>query len=235
MGINYFTYAGKMSTDFGVWISGESTYQSPEKDIESVVVPGRNGALTIDNNRFQNINIPYNAYIIEDFRRNFDALKAFLTSVKGYETLIDTYHPEYYRLARFHSAIEPEMTQLNRHGQFTINFDCDPRRFLRSGEKVMTLTVATALKNPTRFDALPLLRAYGTGTFTIGGVSITISTADTYTDIDCNAQEAYKGSTSCNMNIILNNGEFPKLMPGINNISFTGITRIDITPKWWTI
>lgn len=40
MGINYFTYAGKMSTDFGVWISGESTYQSPEKDIESVVVPG---------------------------------------------------------------------------------------------------------------------------------------------------------------------------------------------------
>lgn len=235
MGINYFSYAGKMSTDFGVWISGEATYQSPSKDIEAVVIPGRNGSLSIDNGRFQNINIPYNAYIIDDFERNFDALKAYLTSFTGYQRLADTYHPDYYRLARFYSAVEPEMTQLNRHGKFTLNFDCDPRRFLKSGEIPYTATSSDVMFNPTQFASAPLLRVYGTGTLTISGVSITITAADSYTDIDCELQEAYKNSVNCNSNIVLVNGKFPAMPAGDNEISMSGISRVEITPRWWTI
>jgi phage-related protein len=235
MGINYFKYAGRMSTDFGVWISGEATYQSPEKDIEIVTVPGRNGSLSFDNNRFQNINIPYDAYIIDDFEKNFDAFKAFLGSVKGYARLSDTYHPDFYRMARFYSAIEPEMTQLNRHGKFTINFDCDPRRFLKSGEKKRDLVASIALKNPTSFDALPMMRVYGTGTVTIGSIAVTINEADVYTDIDCDTQDAYKGNVNCNNKITLTAGKFPVLKPGINNIYLSGVSKVELTPRWWTI
>ena len=72
MGINYFNYAGKNSTDFGVWISGESTYTSPEKDVDAVTIPGKNGTLTIDNGRFHNIAVPYPAFIIDNFERLVD-------------------------------------------------------------------------------------------------------------------------------------------------------------------
>jgi phage-related protein len=38
-----------------------------------------------------------------------------------------------------------------------------------------------------------------------------------------------------NSTITLNNG-FPKLVPGENNISFSGgITSVEVIPKWWTL
>lgn len=235
MGLNYFIYNGKSSLDFGACISGEDTYQSPERDVETVVVAGKNGTLSLDNNRFQNLIIPYNAYIVEKFEQNFMALKAFLNSVKGYARLGDTYHPDYYRMARFYSAIQPEMTQLNRHGQFTINFDCDPRCFLKSGDRLKLVLNGQVLKNETLYDALPLIRAYGTGIITIGGRSVQVTSANEYTDIDSEIQEAYKGTTNCNGNIVLTNGEFPKLEAGLNEITITGFAQVYIKPRWWTI
>ncbi len=54
--------------------------------------------------------------------------------------------------------------------------------------------------------------------------------------IDCDLQDAYSGTTNKNSDIILNGGEFPKLDPGENQISFSGgITSVEITPRWWTI
>lgn len=235
MGLNYFIYNGKSSIDFGAWISGEATYQSPERDISTVAVPGRNGTLSLDNHRFQNMVIPYNAYIIDKFEQNYRALKAFLGSVKGYARLEDTYHPDYYRMARFFSAIEPEMTQLNRHGQFVINFDCDPRCFLKSGDRLKVIENGQVLRNETLYDALPLIRVYGTGTITIGSRSVQVTTANEYTDIDSELQEAYKGTTNCNGNIELTNGEFPRIEPGLNTITITGFTQAYIKPRWWTI
>lgn len=235
MGLNYFRYAEKNSTDFGVWISGESTFSSPEKDIEAVVIPGKNGTLTIDNGRFHNIAVSYPAFIVDNFVQNFDAFKAFLASVKGYAKLSDTYHPDYYRLARFNASIDPEMTQDNRHGRFTVTFDCDPRRFLVSGERAVTFTANGSLKNPALYDAKPLIRAYGTGYFTISGIRVNITTANEYTDIDCELQEAYKGTTNCNGNITLVNGEFPVLKNGTNTIVISGLSRLDITPRWWSV
>lgn len=235
MGLNYFIYKGKSSLDFGAVISGEETYQSPEKDITTVSVPGRNGTLSLDNNRFQNVVIPYGMYIIDHFEVNFGALKAFLGSVKGYARLEDTYHPEYFRQARFFSAIQPEMTQLNRHGKFTVNFDCDPRCFLKTGENMEPIVNGDVRMNMTEYDALPLIRAYGTGTIAINGRSVQVTSANEYTDIDSELQEAYKGSTNCNANIVLTNGEFPKLEAGLNEITITGFSQVYIKPRWWTI
>lgn len=233
--MNYLIYDKVNSADYNVFISGESTYATPEKDIEVIAIPGRNGTLSIDNKRFANINIDYPAFIVHDFRQNFGAFKAALMSVSGYAKLADTYDLDHYRLARFYSAIEPEMDQLNRHGSFKISFDCDPRRFLKSGDKVREYTAAGNIKNPTLFESLPIIRAYGTGSFTVNGVTVRINSASTYTDINSETQDAYKGTTNCNGNIQLDNGEFPKLASGTNAISMSGITKLEMTPKWWTI
>ena len=59
----------------------------------------------------------------------------------------------------------------------------------------------------------------------------------TYTDLDCELMEAYKDTlaTSKNANITLTDGKFFSLIPGANTISFTGLSKIEITPKWWRL
>lgn len=231
----YLTFDGTSSRDFEVWISGNGTFDAPERDVESIAIPGRNGDLHIDNGRFQNIPITYPAFISKDFKHNFDAFKAFMLSKRGYKRLEDSYHPEYYRMAVYKSAISPTMAPLNRMGSFDVIFDCDPRRFLKSGDRSLTFTAGASLKNPTLFDAKPLIRAYGTGYFIISGIRVNITTANEYTDVDCELQEAYKGTTNCNGNITLVNGEFPILKSGINTIVISGLSRLDITPRWWSV
>lgn len=235
MGINFFTFNGKSSLDYGTFISGEATWETPAKDIEIVEIPGRNGSLSISNNRFLNVEMKYKSFIIEDFDNNFSALKAYLMSQEGYQILTDTYHPDHFRRARYYTAISPTMSQLNRHGEFEIIFDCDPRRFLKSASELIQITSGTAFKNVTAFIAKPLLRVYGTGTITIDNISVTVSSANGYTDIDSEIEEAYKGSTNCNGNITLDNGKFPVLTSGINNITFSGFSSVYIKPNLWTI
>lgn len=230
----YFMFDGKSSRDFEVWISGDGTFKAPEKDVEIVSVPGRNGDLTIDHNRFFNIDITYPAFITKAFRQNFDAFKAYMLSKTGYKRLEDTYHPEYYRLAQVTKAIEPDMTALNRAGKFNITFNCDPRRFLKSGEKAITFESNGSLRNPTPFYARPLIRVYGTGYIRVGVGVIDILKVDEYVDIDCENQDAYKGNVNCNNNIHLWS-EFPRLIDGENAIVFEGPTKIEVTPRWWTI
>lgn len=231
----YFTFNGKSCLDFEVVISGSGTFKSPERDVESIAIPGRNGNLHIDNGRFSNVEIAYPAFIVKAFRKNFDAFKSFMLSQRGYKQLEDSYHPEYYRLACFKGAIEPKMTPRNLEGSFDITFDCDPRRFLKSGQKTISANTTAIVKNPTLYNALPKIRAYGTGTLTINGISIVINTADVYTDIDCELQEAYKGDVSCNSNIVLTGGAFPHLSPGLNSLSYTGLTNFTLIPRYWTV
>jgi phage-related protein len=233
--MNYFMFGNINSKDYNVFISGENIFVSPERDADIVAVPGRDGTLSIDNGRFDNVNIEYPCAIVYDFRKNYDAFKGALLSQRGYKRLADSYDVDHYRKARFLSTLDPEMTQLNRHGQFTVNFDCDPRRFLKIGDRAVEFNANGSLKNPTSYTAKPLIRAYGVGALTIGDNTLHVQSTDGYTDIDTELQEAYKGATNCNNNIILDSGNFPTLAPGIDAITFTGFTKLEITPRWYTV
>lgn len=230
-----FTFAGKSSQDFGVWISGSGTFNAPARDVETLSIPGRNGDLTHDNGRFSNITVSYPAFISWRFQPRIDSFRAFLASQVGYQRLEDSYHPEEFRLAMYRSGLEVSPTARNLAGSFNIQFDCKPQRYLKDGERQRTLTGSGTLRNPTDFPALPLIRAFGTGDFTINGIKVTISSADEYTDIDSDLQDAYKGTANCNGNIVLDNEIFPELVPGNNEISMSGVTQLIITPRWWTI
>lgn len=233
----YFVLDGKSSKDYGVYISGSGTFNAPRRNREKITIPGRNGALTIDNGNYENINIEYPAFIFNDFDVNISAFRNMLLSHTQYVRLEDSYHPDEYRLALYDGDFEADVVDNLSAGEFTLLFDCYPQRYLKSGEREIEFTAAGAINNRTEHPALPLLRAYGDGSLTIGSISVVISGSDGYTDIDCELMEAYKDTLSVNKNntITLSNGVFPKLMPGINNISFTGMTKVIITPRWWIL
>ena len=227
-----FIYNGRSSADFGVWISGGGTYNAPARDVETEIIPGRNGTVSFDNGRYENIELTYPAFISRNFRERIDGLRAFLLSQKGYHRLEDSYHPDEFRLAMFRSGLDVKTATRNLAGTFDITFDCKPQRFLKSGEQLATYNSGAVLYNPTLFDALPLIVCSGNGSITLNGTKITISGNSGQIYIDCELQDAYLGSTNKNSKITQN---FPTLSPGDNTLTYTGVTGVQIMPRWWTI
>lgn len=229
---DYFTINDKSSGDFHLYVANKNQFAGGARKIETIEIPGRNGTLSIDDGTFQNVDITYEMYGSGDVRANVAAFRDYLGSLAGYVRLEDTFDPDIYLKARYSEPFDVNGSD-RRNVSFDITFDCDPRKFLKSGEEIITVTSSTSIKNPTYGIAKPLIRAYGTGTFTINDISVQVTTASTYTDIDCDMQEAYKGTTNCNGNIVLSNGKFPEFKNGSNNITLSGFSRLEITPNWW--
>lgn len=233
-----FTFDGYKSSDYGIFISGDGVYNAPERDIEMVSIPGRNGALALDQGRFENIELTYPAGVFgtsqSDFSSKLSTFRNILCSRVSYVRLTDEYHPDEFRLALYRSGLEVEPVNYSNAGEFEIIFECKPQRFLTSGETTTTFNGNGSITNPTQFESKPLLVVTGTGTLTVNGTSITFSSSPT--TVDCETMEAYNGSTSRNGSITLGSGVFPVLSPGSNSISKTsGISQIKITPRWWRI
>lgn len=231
---NWLIFNEKSTKDYGVYISGLNTYNAPERDVEVISVQGRNGDLTIDNGRYKNIDVKYPAFIYNRFNANIEGFRNYLLSQRGYKRLEDTYHPNEYRLARYKGGLNAKVVDWLEAGEFDLVFDCYPQRFLKEGEHTITIETSGSIYNNYQ-PSKPLIRAYGEGTFTIGSVTVTIDEAIDYTDIDCELQECYKDTleTNCNANVTLT--DFPVLESGNNAISMTGITKLDIIPRWWVL
>lgn len=233
---NYLTVGGIDSRTYGVYISGSGVFNSTPRAYSVFAVPGRSGDLVLDGGRFNNGTLKYPAFIAgPQFKQNMDDFRNALAALVGYQRLVDSYHTDEYRMVLFQSGLTVNPTTVFDAGKFDIVFNADPRRFLLSGEAVTTLTATGSISNPTLFASRPLLRVYGTGTVKIGNDTITISTNASYTDIDCDLREAFRGSTNLNGNISLSGLDFPELKPGANNVVLTGVTKLEITPRWWRI
>lgn len=104
-----------------------------------------------------------------------------------------------------------------------------------AGDVTVVITDGQKIVNPTLFDALPLLRVYGVGTLGLGENLIVITNADSYTDIDCDMMDCFKGSVNKNQYVQFSGNDFPTLKPGDNLVTFSGITQVDIKPRWWSV
>lgn len=233
----YLIFNGRSSLDFKVRISGAGTYKSPERDISSIEIPGRNGSLTLDNGRFKNVRTTYEAFIAEEFEENFSAFKNFLQQDSDYHRLEDTYHPDEYRMARFLGPLDPDV-KFNEAGSFTLSFDRMPQRWLTSGESPTRISSAAAvtLYNPTQYKALPkIVVTAGTGQIRVNDTILTLTANNGATVIDSEMQDCYEGATNRNKQLTLNSGSYPALEPGSNVISVASGIVIEIYPRWWRV
>lgn len=102
----------------------------------------------------------------------------------------------------------------------------------------VTISSPAELENPTFFESKPLIRIYGTGTVNINNDYITIDSSSPFTfiDLDCETMNASSAGNNANQYIeILNDAEIT-LKPGTNYVAYSGsITKVEITPRWYTI
>lgn len=240
--IRQFIFDGKSSLDFKIDLTGVDAYGIvPEREVEQVSVEGRNGDLIIDKGSYKNVDIKYgckiwNRHDPAAFRAYFDAFADFIGNHQGtYYKLEDSYHPEEFTYAMIKSGIEPDFKE-NAGGVVYAEFDLEmtrkPQRWLKSGQN---WTTATSLRNPTSNEARPLIRVVGSGTLTVGSETITIaSNSLSYIDIDCDLRNSFCGTTNANSYITISN-DYPVLGNGTTKISSTGLTSVQIKPRWWRL
>lgn len=133
------TFDGVNSLDYGIYITGEAVYNAPERAVEMVTIPGKNGALVLDQGRFENIEVTYHAGCFADNQQDFaEKVRAFrnaLASRYTYKRLTDEYNADEYRLGLYKSGLEVDAVGYHQAGEFDITFDCKPQRFLIEGDE----------------------------------------------------------------------------------------------------
>ena len=193
--LNYLTYDGVDSRDFGVFLSGEGAFDAPARRGEMISIPGRNGSLFMDEGVFENITVEYPAFIGTGyeaiFRNKLGDLRSALTSRGNYKRLTDTYHPDEFRLGVYREGLEVDPKVITRAGGFTMKFDCKPQRFLVSGETPHIFTANGTISNPTLFESSPIIKVTGNGTIAIGPYIFRVSNNLWTIIIDTEIMEAY--------------------------------------------
>lgn len=227
---DYLIFDGINSKDFHVYLSDAKQFEGAQKVYERKKIPGRSGDLVFSDGSYENVDIEYNFYLLGDTVTDLDAFRGALISREGYIRLEDTLRPDEYRMGIMTSPFDIDSSD-RKNASFDVTFSCKPQRYLKDGELKHTFTTAGMIQNPTYFASKPLIRAYGTGTLTIGDKSCTISSGSV-TDIDSDVMDAYYGTENRNGCF---SGDFPVLVPGKNELSFTGFTKIVIVPRWWKI
>ena len=221
--------------DYGCYCSDAGIYASTSLVYDTQNIDGRNGALHIDKGRYADVTIKYQCIIPSDFQKNFYQLRSALLAQKGKQKIVNDFDSDTYRMGILSDAIDGDVGVNKDIGTFTLKFSCNPQRYLNSGDVTQTITKDTTLSNPTLFDARPLIRVYGKGKLEVGSETITIAKgATSYIDIDCDIQDCYEGSENRNGLVTLT--DFPTLSSGDTGIKLgSGITKVEITPRWWTV
>lgn len=244
---NYFVFAGKRSADFGLFVEASPNQPKPKRKVKLIDIPGRNGALRIDQGGYQNIAVTYQCAFLGGPEKAAEVAEWLYGSGGGYAVLRDSYHAGVFRRGAFDGPLDIENI-LNRAGRCEITFECRPELWLDSGEHILKFYPTASVRvfeadiyNPTLFASRPLIRVFGSGAASINindrAFSISSIPADIY--IDCDMRNAYRDGIGYNDRIITPTG-FPILNPGHNRLVVAGVTtmtvtRLEITPRWWIL
>ena len=236
------TFNGVPSDVLGIKVWTFPNYETPEKEIQMIHVPGRSGDIAIDLDSYKNVERSYQVSLYDKYKSFADlsaVLSNWLHSANGYAPLYDSYEPYYYRMAIYSEGIS-YTNVLDQAVTATIVFNCKPQRYAFIGDEPKTITTSTILENPFSTIARPEIRVVGDGSFTINGVTTYVSgNSGTVLFIDSELQDIYYYSNgnmrNGNGRVVFSNGKFPTLNPGNNTISKASFSSMEVKPRWWTI
>lgn len=233
---SFFTWAGRSSLEMGLTVESCPSYEAGQRIVNKTQVPGRSGDLVFDTGAFANVTQQYEVWFKAAQAGPVAASKkisSWLLAPFGYQQLEDTYDPEIFRRAVFAGPVEVENWML-KYGRATLEFDCMPQKWLKSGQQPITMSSGMSLYNqwmPTK----PLLLVTGNGQLQIGSAILQVSGTTGQFYIDCETENAYQGANNLNANIQAVDNAFPVLAAGATQVSFSGFDALQIIPRWWSV
>lgn len=202
---NWFWFNGHKSTEFGLVVSKRPAYKQSKQNVETVVVPGRNGALTRFLGTYGTRQQEYECWFfaIGDVVEQSRKITEWLNGADGYSELYDSYDPTYFSRATFINDITIA-NRLNRTGTVTIKFTCQPERWNREGQEWITYDTTGYYNYFNKYQPCrPLFHYTPTGERELSYVSIVNNSDDgsgrnKQIDIDGLSREMYIDTESRN-------------------------------------
>lgn len=219
-------WKGTDISTYGIIVEKTPTISKGKKNIETLTIDGRSGFLTIDRGTYQPFNVSLECHAKEG--SDFNQIKAFLD---GYGTLSFENDKEY--TAIINNAIPFEKVACFK--SFIIQFLVNPiAHGTTEITKAITATPETFSISEATTEMTPEITIQGSGdiAITINNNTFNLTDIDstkTYT-LDSELKEI-KDQNNNNQSSKMN-GEFPKLKPASNTVSYTGtITTFTIKYK----
>lgn len=160
-------FNGKSSADLGIIVSKYPIMRKPARKGTVRTIPGRSGAIVSDTRAYETYVQPYEISVINKEQGIAVAARAvadWLLGSSGYCRLEDDFEPDIYRMARYASQLDIE-TIMTMHGTAVIEFECQPQRYLKTGEQEIEITAEqSTVYNPTNQNAFPLIKVTKTVT-----------------------------------------------------------------------
>ena len=226
---NQFIWNDENSSDYGVYVLAQPKLTIPLERSTQTNVPGRPGSLTMFEGEdvYDDIVLTVECYL-EDPRRVPDIARW----LKGSGTVVFGNRPGGHYKARVANQIAFEkILPVRPQCTFSVNFRCGPFWY-EDGVGEIELTEAGTIVNHGSVYAEPIITVTGSGdiTLTVNGGIVELAGVDGSITLNSELQEAYSGQTSLNDHMT---GDFPRLVPGKNTISWTGtVTGVVVMPNW---
>ena len=230
---DWFSWNGQRCTTFGIHVSEQPPVTTPSERVTFTDVPGRPGSLTtLEGDDVYDDMILTATCFIESLN-NLTVISSWL---KGSGTVTFANRPDGYYQARVVNQIPFEkILRGNPHRSFAVNFRCKPFLYLNNSPTLTVTNSGTFITNPGSVYSEPVITVNGGGDITliIGMTIVELSGVSGSITLDSALQEAYSGFTSLNSQM---SGEFPRLLPGQNAISWMGnVSSLTIQPNWRTL
>jgi len=221
---SYFIWKGLNSLDKHIMTNKLPGFERAEANITKIVIPGRDGFLTVDDGTYQGKIRPCECSLDDG---NIDDVCAWLT---GSSEAIFSNEPDKKYKATIINKI-PFAKIIPIFHTFIIQFECQPHKYSLDCS-LISLTSPGTIFNLGTANSLPKIKVYGSGAIVlnINSKMINLSNVSEYVVIDSDLIDCYKDTVLKNNDM---SGEFPVLIPGLNGISWSGsVTKVEILPNF---
>ena len=236
MAIHYFIWNGTNSKNKHIRVPNRIPIIKPEERTQQVMIPGRSGDLT--ETEGENI---YNSYIQTvsiSVKGGFNVRNIYKW-LRGSGYVIFSGEPDRKQAARVIGAITLNRVSRNiDHWAGEVQFYCQPFKEKLLEEMVSVTSSGATVKNDGDVIAYPKItvNAGAAGqdiVLAMGGKVLRINMtgmADTGCVVDCQGQVVTNYSGTANLTH-LSSGEFPRLLPGDNTVTYVNASSLDIEKR----
>ncbi|MBC1474900.1 phage tail protein [Listeria grandensis] len=220
-------------SDYGLCIPERPNIVTAEQDIDTKIIRGRNGSLTIPY-AYNDVDheIPFNFLDdVRDFKQTYRIAKPYF---KRGSKFIMSDDPHVYRKMKKVQFGDADNT-IREYGYFDVTFTFDPFEYLTT--QTVSINKGSFIQNEGTIYSQPYMKIYGTGNITLyinSQVFIFKGLTD-FIELDCDAMVAFRTVNGAMLlaDNLMETLEFPVLEEGKNYFDWIGnVTKIEVNPYW---
>ena len=218
--------------DFGLLLVESPIISNVYEDVETIVVPGRSGSLTKRLGTYKDRTIKTKFKLVDTDKYIYEETLIYivdwLNNIKDNQLTIN--ESDYsYKVKKI--EIGDIQRELDWYGDFEVIFTCEPFKYGFKQHKSISQSKNVFYLGTV--ETSPILKVFGNGDMdiTLGDTTFILKGIVDSITIDCDRGLCYKIEDGVYNNLNKKmNGEYPKIKPGINNLSWLGdISKIEMS------